>query len=323
MVQKFFRQVESPIYGAKHIGGLLGINQATSAREIEEELLRRQSTAPGLLGRNRPRGAQDIENGLRRRQSSSGQNTVAQLLSREAAGARDQLSAEISGFDSQIRIQPDSRLQESYDWRARIRPKGGADGFLNNPYWQGEILRPLRETGGLVIQYTPGVFMQYSSEWNSTHGVGQNYPIMTYSKSQTSAFTINAEFTANTVSEARYLLAVIHFIRTITKSSFGEISAESGRAGTPPPVLLFEYLGEHGGFNSMPVVVTGVTIQYSADVDYVPVVVGGDDGEAITYVPTRIEPAITLQPAYTPNSLRKGFDLDAMIRGNRNQRRFG
>jgi hypothetical protein len=293
MVQRFFRQVERGIYGARHIGGLLGVNQATSATSIEADLLRRQN-APG-------------------------QNTVARVLSQQAATDRGQLAAEVTGFDAQIQLQPDSRLQESYDWRARIRPKGGAAGFAENPYWQGDILAPLRETGGLVIQYTPGIFMQYASEWNSTHGVGQNYPVMTYSKSQTSQFVINSEFTANTVAEARYILAVMHFVRTITKAAYGEQALESGRAGTPPPVLLFEYLGEHGGFNRMPVVMMSATLQYNSDIDYVPVVVGDD----ITYVPTRIEPAFTLQPAYTPNSLRKGFDLDGMIRGDASQRRFG
>lgn len=288
MVQRFFRQVEAGIYTARHIGGLLGVNAPRSARDIEAELERRQQ---------------------------GGRNTVAEVLSKDAAASRRAL-AQQTAVDGQLVVEPTSKLAASYDWRARLRPKGG---FENNPYWSGPVLAPLRETGGLIFQYTPQIFVNYNAEWNQTHGVGQNYPIFTYSKSSFPQVNVVSDFTANTVAEARYMLAVLHFARVITKAFFGESSA-ANRAGQPPPVLEFEYLGEHSSFKRIPVIVTTVSYNLAPDVDYVPVTVGDD----VTYVPTELRGvSYSLQPAYTPDSLRKDFSLEDLVRGEPAQRRFG
>jgi hypothetical protein len=287
MVQRFFRQVEAGIYTARHIGGLLGVNSPRSARDIEAELERRQQ---------------------------GGRNTVADVISRDAAASRRTL-AEQTPVDGQLTVQPTSKLVTSYDWRARLRPKGS---FSDNPYWAGPVLAPLRETGGLVFQYTPQIFVSHTADWNQTHGVGQNYPIYTYSKSNIGQITVQCDFTANTVAEARYMLAVLHFARVITKAFYGE-NAAANNAGQPPPVLEFEYLGEHSSFRRVPVIVAGVTYNLTNEVDYVPVTVGDD----VTFVPVETAINFTLQPSYTPDSLRKQFSLEDLVRGEPAQRRFG
>jgi len=207
-------------------------------------------------------------------------------------------------------------ISTNVDWRARLRPKNGGKDL----FWKGGtdtpvdyLLKPLHETNGLVWQYTPDMLVSAQVNYNQTDFHGQNYPVMTYKNTMPPAIPVTADFSANTIDEARYILGVIHFCKVATKSFGGDAAVASGYYGTPPPVLLFEYLGDHG-FNKVPVVLTSYSISYPADVDYVPVYTGVDQGE-VTYVPTMVNLQINLQPAYTPHKLRKRFDLQAFTTG--------
>lgn len=217
------------------------------------------------------------------------------------------------------------------DWRARLRPKfGGRDLF-----WQGALeiestnenrkgdmanidylLRPLYQTGGLVWQYTPNIFYGAAVNYASQEFQGSNYPLNVYVNSQPPEYPVISQFTANTIDEARYLLGVMHFVKVATKSYFGDAAVTDGLYGTPPPVLLFEYMGEHG-FNKVPVIITQYSINLQSDVDYIPVVtsVSGSGKEEVTYVPTKSEISITIKPQYAPHKLRKRFDLREFTTG--------
>ena len=103
---------------------------------------------------------------------------------------------------------------------------------------------------------------------------------------------------------------MLTFIKIASKGYFGDKAVQDGDYGTPPPVLLFEYLGEHG-FNKIPVVITNYTIQYPDDVDYVPVTFG----DKVTYVPARSNIMVNLSPAYTPHRVRRNFSLHNVANG--------
>ena len=203
---------------------------------------------------------------------------------------------------------------QSVDWRARLRPKrGGESQFYGRTADDGSqdwLLKPIQESGGLVWQYTPNITIQGSANYNSTDAQGQNYPINTFNNSAPPQIPINSDFTANDLDEARYLLAVMTFLKVATKGYYGDQSVAAGTNGTPPPVLLFEYLGEYG-FNKVPVVVTNYDIQYPNNVDYVPVEFRG----TVTYVPTETNINVLLVPSYTPHKLRKQFNLSAITNG--------
>lgn len=193
------------------------------------------------------------------------------------------------------------------DWRARLRPKNGG----KDQFWQdGEIMKPLKESNGLVWQYTPSIFVAGRANYNLAEFYGSNYPFVTYTNSTPPSLVVVQDFTANTIKEAKYMLGVMHFLRYATKSFYGDPAVVQQKYGTPPPVLLFEYLGEHG-FNKVPVVITDYQYDLNPDVDYVPVKTGGQT----TFVPTITNVSITLQPTYTPHKLRKKFDLEAMASG--------
>lgn len=206
-------------------------------------------------------------------------------------------------------------LNNAYDWRARLRPKKQGETLF---YAEGasvensdHLLRPIQKSGGLVWQYTPQIFIAGSADYSSSNFQGQNYSINTFNNSSVPEITVNSTFTANDAYEARYLLAIMIFLRVAHKAYYGSQDVPSGLAGTPPPVLLFEYLGEHG-FNKVPVVMTNYTLSLAPDIDYVPVVVNDN----VTYVPTTTDIMVALRPQYTPHKLRNNFNLHDVANGS-------
>jgi hypothetical protein len=71
-------------------------------------------------------------------------------------------------------------------------------------------------------------------------------------------------FTAQDTAEAAYLLAVIHFFRSVTKMFYGQDS----QAGTPPPLVFLSGLGQYQ-FNKHPCVVSNFQYSLPPDVDYI------------------------------------------------------
>lgn len=231
-----------------------------------------------------------------------------------ATNASGQIQINDSGSESNGNIA-------NFDWRARLRPKNGG---MNQVYGmagedgdsKSSLMAPLKATGGLVWQVTPQIFLSGVANYNAQQLHGSNYPIYTYMNSTPPALPVQADFYANDMFDGHYLLAMMHFLKTATKSYFGEKSVVNQTYGTPPPTLIFEYLGEHG-FNKVPVIINDYSIQLPEDCDYVPVVtnVGGGEGTETTYVPTRMNVMVNLIPNYTPKKLRKKFDLDELRSG--------
>jgi|TARA_B100001094_G_scaffold315379_1_gene355313 hypothetical protein len=206
------------------------------------------------------------------------------------------------------------------DWRARIRPKKGGEDWAYGLVdakgnEQSSILQPLKDRGGIVFPYTPNLYLQASVEYNEAAQHGSNYPFYTYINSRPPTLPLQGSWTANTTEEAQYLLAVFHFLRSVTKGFFGDTSVDAGTYGTPPPVMLFEYLGEYG-FNKVPVVIRSYNFQFPDGVDYVPVKYKSSTGaETTTYMPVETDIMIEMAPQYTYKKLRKKFDLQSFSSG--------
>lgn len=234
---------------------------------------------------------------------------------------RQELQEQSEQFGNFDLVGNESPVQQNYDWRARLRPKrGGASYVYGTEYAQDgavggtNILQPIIDSGGLIWQYTPQIFVSAGANYEIHELQGMNYPIHAYINSRPPELPIASEFTANDIDEARYMLAVFHFLKVITKSFSGDAAVAQGVAGTPPPVLLFEYLGEHG-FNKVPVIVKDYSIQYGEDVDYVPVHYKMGSKDTVTYVPTAALVSINLSVNYTPQKLRKRFDITGLTSG--------
>ena len=209
------------------------------------------------------------------------------------------------------------------DQRARLQPKAGRAESLSilGPKGPGNILYPLYQTGGVLFPYTPSISTGAVTEYDNTPFIHSNYNYNAYVRSYPKPISITAEFTAQTNDEALYLLAVIHFFRSVTKSYFGV--TPYNKAGTPPPTLLFNYLGEYQ-FNNVPVVVKYFDYSYEANIDYVAVnttqnqIYSANMGVSLpaansggfTWVPTHMTVSLELETQYVPIQLRNQFNLD-------------
>jgi len=176
-------------------------------------------------------------------------------------------NAGLQGQKQETRSQGD--LQNTYlakgDWRVRLSLAAGADYLYNDTNHAG-ILAPLRATGGVVFPYTPGITIAYAANYESTKITHSNYSIFQYQSSGIESIQIAADFTAQDASEATYLLAVIHFLRTVTKMFYGQ--DQNPKAGTPPPLCFLHGLGAFQ-FDNHPLVISNFTYQLPDEVDYI------------------------------------------------------
>lgn len=213
------------------------------------------------------------------------------------------------------------------DFRARLQPKNiNQAATILGPRNASNILFPLYSTRGVLFPYTPSITTGVTAEYDNSTFIHTNYGYNSYVRSYPKPILITAEFTAQTNDEALYLLSVLHFFRAVTKSYFG--INPYNRAGTPPPALLFNYLGEYQ-FNNVPVLVKNFDYTYPADIDYVPVdtadILFGSAGYGIqlpinstggfSYVPTHLTVSVELDTQYIPINVRNQFDLDKFRSG--------
>ena len=223
----------------------------------------------------------------------------------------------------------------SVDYRARLQPKrfdiNAQDNDVLGPNSNTNILFPLWSTAGVLFPYTPSVATGNSAEYDPSSFIHSNYGYNAYVRSYPKPISISAEFTAQTTEEALYLLAVIHFFRSVTKMYFG--INPYNKAGTPPPTLLFNYLGDYQ-FNNVPVVIKNFEYRYEANIDYVPVSTSALNGNSLspnqldrqpqlppsssngyTYVPTHLTVSLDMDTQYIPIKTRNEFNLDEFRQG--------
>lgn len=218
------------------------------------------------------------------------------------------------------------------DFRARLQPKsiatnrGATSPSILGPRESSNILFPLYQTGGVLFPYTPVVTTGSVVEYDSSGFIHTNYSYNAYIRSKPKSIDIQAEFTAQSNDEALYLLAVLHFFKSATKSYFGV--NPYNMAGTPPPTLLFNYLGLYQ-FNNVPVVIKTVDYVFEANTDYVAVNTAGktlfssnigvnlpaENYDGWTYVPTHMKISLSLDTQYVPITVRNEFNLDEFRSG--------
>jgi hypothetical protein len=148
------------------------------------------------------------------------------------------------------------------DWRVTLRLAPNAT-YLYKAADAG-LLQPLKVTNGVIFPYTPAITTAYKavySDYNLTHS---NYRGYFYQNSYTDAINLNATFTAQSTADAAYVLAVIHFFRSVTKMFYGQ----DAQRGSPPPLVFLSGLGDYQ-FNNHPCLVSQFNYTLPADVDYI------------------------------------------------------
>jgi hypothetical protein len=110
----------------------------------------------------------------------------------------------------------------------------------------------------------PKIDVAYKADYEPYTLTHSNYKGYFYKSSYTDAVTLTATFTAQDTSEANYLLAVIHFFRSVTKMFYGQ----DAQRGAPPPLVYLTGLGEYQ-FAAHPCVVSSFQYSLPNDVDYI------------------------------------------------------
>jgi hypothetical protein len=157
-----------------------------------------------------------------------------------------------------------ARYQEpsSQDWRVRLVLAGSADYLYQDD--NNTILKPLQDANGVIFPYTPQISTSYNAGYDETQLTHSNYRGYFYKGSYVGDINITATFTAQDTREAQYLLAVIHFFRSVTKMFYGQ----DAQRGTPPPLVYLIGLGEYQ-FNGHACLLSQFSYNLPADVDYI------------------------------------------------------
>lgn len=212
--------------------------------------------------------------------------------------------------------------------RAKLRPKGGIRSIASD----SEILKPLIATNGFMFPYRPTISwssnISYGTQ-NLTHSI-QDFKYFVRNNSTT--FNISGVFTSENTDTAKYTLACLHFLRSVSKMHFGGFSDASTSStstvdsslsnllttpvssdpyvGAPPPVLMFDCYGDYM-FNKLPVILESFSMDFPNDVDYVYVTV--DDSKICLPVITNITMTVTTQN--TPQKCRQ-FNYSEFANGS-------
>ena len=188
--------------------------------------------------------------------------------SAEASRAAARQQATLNNARQQAAAQSQRKQNNDTDWRLRLSLAPQSNYLYNAADVSGQpgsgILAPLRQTNGVVFPYTPRITTLYEATYNEYNLTHSNYRGYFYQGSKVGDLQIEATFTAQDTAEAEYLLAVIHFFRSVTKMFYGQ----DPQRGTPPPLV---YLSGYGDFqyNQHPCVVAQFNYNLPNDVDYI------------------------------------------------------
>ena len=195
-----------------------------------------------------------------------GTDFIDPSLTASATASRQQ--ATLDRARQQATIQSQRKQGNDTDWRVRLSLAPQARYLYNAPDVDGQpgsgILAPLKRTNGVIFPYTPRITTAYAARYTSYDLTHSNYRGYFYQGSHVDDINIEATFTAQDTAEAEYLLAVIHFFRSITKMFYGQ----DPQRGTPPPLVYLRGLGEFQ-YNQHPCVVAQFNYNLPNDVDYI------------------------------------------------------
>ena len=189
---------------------------------------------------------------------------TAESSSESLAAARQ--AATLASARSQAAQQAQRKQANDGDWRVKLRLAPGAEYLYRDPGLNSSgILWPLNVTDGVIFPYMPVINTTYHAAYNSYDLTHSNYRGYFYQNSYVGEVSLSAVFTAQDTKEAEYMLAVIHFFRSVTKMFYGQ---DTPGRGSPPPLVYLQGLGEYQ-FNLHPCLVSQFTYNLPNDVDYI------------------------------------------------------
>jgi len=280
------------------------------------------------------------------------QESVFDPTTGSATGSSRGLGGETNQARSTATAQDTANFETKQDWRVRLSLAPSAT-YLYKAENPG-ILKPLKNTDGVIFPYLPSVTVSYMANYDLQDLTHSNYKAYQYRNSSVEQVQITGDFTAQDTAEANYMLAVIHFFRSVTKMFYGQ--DQNPKPGTPPPLVFLYGLGDFQ-FNAHPLVVTTFNYSLPNDVDYIrasaPTLPAGistagytpasnstsptnvrlnnsglntgatasspqfqtNSNSQPTYVPTKMQIQITALPMVTRNDISNNFSLKQYATG--------
>ena len=188
------------------------------------------------------------------------------------------------------------------DGRIRLTPKNKK--FMSS----GSILRPLVATNGLMFPYTPTITWSIAPQYSTQATTHANQDYRSFVNVPAITIQIAGKFTAQNTDDALYMLACLHFMRTVTKMHFG--NPKDPALGLPPPVLLLNGYGSYI-FNNLPVIIGSFNMTMPDNIDYMSVKT--PDGK-VNQLPVISEMGISCIVQTTPQ-FQRTFDWDKFAAG--------
>ena len=256
--------------------------------------------------------------------------SVGKIVKNVAGGAVNKTLARLKGSG----IQRDSRLVKARakwsgrggdeDWRVKLTiPEGSPlkSELMDN----NKLMEPLQDSNGIFWPLTPSMVIQHTASYNALSQTHSTYPFQAYQNSQVDQINIVGEFPVQNSEDAKYWVATVKFLRTVTKMFFG---AEGPLKGNPPPILKLSGFGTNM-FENVPVIVNTFNVELRSGIDYIstsqdrvyqrtgsniPVPHSPDDDTDPTWAPTLSLISVLVTPTYSRESI-KNFDLGKFARG--------
>lgn len=200
----------------------------------------------------------------------------------------------------------------SGDMRLRIRAQTGMESQVYGPSGEGSgnILSILYETNGFLFPFTPSIEWNQAVEYATTTLVHSNQDYQSYKSTPSTALTISGELAIQNYRDARYMLAVIHYLRVVSKMYFGK-GTGNYPTGMPPPILTLTGYGNYM-FNDLPVIVKSHNFSLPKDIDYVDLSIYG----GTVRLPLILNVTVNLVVQNTPKKHREEFNLDKFRTGD-------
>lgn len=212
-----------------------------------------------------------------------------------------------------------------YDGNQSLDAQEDTRVILTDPtgkFVSGALCSPLKTIGGVLFPYNPSISFSSKANYDNQALTHSNYEQPFFVNSAVSDINISGTFTANNTEEAKYVMAVIHFFRSVTKMFYGADSI----AGTPPPVLFLDGYGSPM-FDHVPVVVTEFQMTLPDNVDYISTTTGpaystgSRDSNNKTFngsetlIPTELKVTVNLRPTYSRERISQKFGLESFATG--------
>jgi hypothetical protein len=211
-----------------------------------------------------------VSNGISTIASASA-NSASNLTESQQLALAAGSSTAVPGAGYGVSANSSSASTPDSDWRVKLQLAPGAKYLYANSTDSTDVLYPLHITKGIIFPYMPTIQVGYRAAYDSQELIHSNYKLHFYKDSSVDEVQISADFTAQDTVEAKYMLAVIHFFRSVTKMFYGQDT--SPKAGTPPPLCFLSGLG-HYQFNQHPLLITSFNYSLPNDVDYVRTEIG-------------------------------------------------